>query len=1217
MKRNAMYKGGSVECEIEYGAAQSDKSLGREILKVQSSTLFYGNNCDPNEVIDALSMQSLSKPATIKILDNRASQVLVMYLGGWHAIPTPDIFSRHSGTCMLVGDKYNPSEKYPLQLGDCIRLGSVGLIVSSMKVPGKPEIRLSNADLDWIRDEARSLEQLNEIDEAEVYQSKKTPNSNSPTNNSDLEPENEGGAGWDSSATRKQKGSSAQQNWDRKAKAGAYFDCSGDSDDMCPVRGLSSSCGSTEENDPEDVPLCYMCYDESPEDPLIAPCDCKGDTKFLHLNCLKKWYVSTVCGEQAQVVRVTGSGALCCKICGGAYKMRIRGKDGGYINLLEPDDNTPSLGLLVVTQHINRTDLFGSTFRLNFGRTALSDMVQEGAGTSPHASTTLSIGRSSNCNVVLDYRTVSTVHAYVSYEPSAGCFLLEDHSSSNGTLVHLRKPVALHCHKAVLLRVGRTTLSLRAKKSAFVKVAYGISRLMRRTGLRSRYRFSTSDDKDFSMGAGGSGRSKKLSKRQMWERQFRTGGSLEDVQSNLESDPMYGIYATPSASDSRLMAALDAEADELPGLEALSSYSANKQTRMFGDNVDRGTNYDMFHHALGNKRALLPFDPLRVYLLLGKTSKRFESVSPERDPGHSVDANNNANALSQNKDAQSEHIENLLASTSAAAAAAAAAAALGDARASGAQPGDPLPQIGDLSAMMPTCADQDELGEVDDWHPGISPSFDELVDRSVSPSDGNNSHSDKRKGPRKHDPNRHPERQGSDRRRRSRRGVGSRSNDREASDTARGGNNSSPWEANGASSSKDDLSHHTPLSDSPVDDEAKLTGLAARERDEQIKNIITRKQLDSSDDLAGDDSFASRPSCDILMLDPGFENAQATDKWIDMPLLESPTRPVSTFSKEKLAAKKLQEQQQLVHAVQAAKLEKPEKPENIKTPNEPEEERRLKELHQQYLAGSAHGVNADDGDFDEEWATERWLKDMHKAYVSGDADEIEQQTEEGPNDERWPRQGPKDKNQKVHRSKSTELRRLKSSDRIKRQSKVKRSHSTEVDPAIMAAIIAGARAAAAAPQETAATETEADALQVIPSDFQDHDHAEDEQLVAVALKNYIPVGGELEARRKRKNKKQRESNPSREALSRTVAAGSSPDGEVLPEAKGKEWLPEFTWRDSKGSRDGCSGSSPEGTETEQKDPTERQRPEEQKDSSKSFASAIGSLSYGRGNTASV
>ena len=102
-----------------------------------------------------------------------------------------------------------------------------------------------------------------------------------------------------------------------------------------------------------------------------------------------------------------------------------------------------------------------------------------------------------------------------------------------------------------------------------------------------------------------------------------------------------------------------------------------------------------------------------------------------------------------------------------------------------------------------------------------------------------------------------------------------------------------------------------------------------------------------------------------------------------------------------------------------------------------------------------------------------------------------------------------------------------------------------------------------------------------------------------------------------KNKKQRESNPSREALSRTVAAGSSPDGEVLPEAKGKEWLPEFTWRDSKGSRDGCSGSSPEGTETEQKDPTERQRPEEQKDSSKPFASAIGSLSYGRGNTASV
>ena len=34
----------------------------------------------------------------------------------------------------------------------------------------------------------------------------------------------------------------------------------------------------------------YFCV-ISQQDPLVAPCDCKGDTRYLHVQCLQKWFV--------------------------------------------------------------------------------------------------------------------------------------------------------------------------------------------------------------------------------------------------------------------------------------------------------------------------------------------------------------------------------------------------------------------------------------------------------------------------------------------------------------------------------------------------------------------------------------------------------------------------------------------------------------------------------------------------------------------------------------------------------------------------------------------------------------------------------------------------------------------------------------------------------------------------------------------------------------
>lgn len=62
--------------------------------------------------------------------------------------------------------------------------------------------------------------------------------------------------------------------------------------------------------------LCYMCYDatDSAENPLVAPCDCRGDTRFVHMQCLQKWYSSST-SSKAHVVRISATGTTACKVC--------------------------------------------------------------------------------------------------------------------------------------------------------------------------------------------------------------------------------------------------------------------------------------------------------------------------------------------------------------------------------------------------------------------------------------------------------------------------------------------------------------------------------------------------------------------------------------------------------------------------------------------------------------------------------------------------------------------------------------------------------------------------------------------------------------------------------------------------------------------------------------------------------------------------------------
>lgn len=62
-------------------------------------------------------------PQEIPISDSRAHKLMVIHTDDWYIVPSQEPFSRHSGTCMIIGDKKGSAGAYKIKLGDCFRLG--------------------------------------------------------------------------------------------------------------------------------------------------------------------------------------------------------------------------------------------------------------------------------------------------------------------------------------------------------------------------------------------------------------------------------------------------------------------------------------------------------------------------------------------------------------------------------------------------------------------------------------------------------------------------------------------------------------------------------------------------------------------------------------------------------------------------------------------------------------------------------------------------------------------------------------------------------------------------------------------------------------------------------------------------------------------------------------------------------------------------------------
>lgn len=199
----------------------------------------------------------------------------------------------------------------------------------------------------------------------------------------------------------------------------------------------------------KEEPVCYMCFDDedSEENPLITPCKCRGDTRYVHVGCLRKWHMA----EADNQICFLSSVDATCSVCKTTFKSDFKLKDGRLMKLFKSSLEPPYISLLIATKHEMAQRLFNTRFQLSFN----SILKPDGKS----ATRPLLLGRSSGSDMVLDYRTVSARHATIRFKN--GEFIFNDAGSSNGSYLYLRRPVELQPNQPVQFRLGRSMISMK------------------------------------------------------------------------------------------------------------------------------------------------------------------------------------------------------------------------------------------------------------------------------------------------------------------------------------------------------------------------------------------------------------------------------------------------------------------------------------------------------------------------------------------------------------------------------------------------------------------------------------------------------------------------------------------------------------------------------------------------------------------------------------
>lgn len=189
---------------------------------------------------------------------------------------------------------------------------------------------------------------------------------------------------------------------------------------------------------------CKVCLREQfdSENPLISPCNCGGTMKYIHLKCLQKSLKSKLTTRASEVAVSFAWKSLACDLCKKPFPYRIAMGQ----QIIELVDIPKPPGRYIILESLCK---------------------EKGAHKGLHVlslynSSVARIGRGNDCDLKLPDISVSRTHAVIKLV--AGDFYLEDIGSKFGTMIQVKRPVAIESYSPLLLQTGRSLMSFAFKR---------------------------------------------------------------------------------------------------------------------------------------------------------------------------------------------------------------------------------------------------------------------------------------------------------------------------------------------------------------------------------------------------------------------------------------------------------------------------------------------------------------------------------------------------------------------------------------------------------------------------------------------------------------------------------------------------------------------------------------------------------------------------------
>lgn len=185
---------------------------------------------------------------------------------------------------------------------------------------------------------------------------------------------------------------------------------------------------------------CKIClgYESSPEDPLVAPCNCKGSVRYLHVGCLDHWLASKLRHQDQHYRSRYRSPSLDCGLCGKTLplNLEVNGRHFHNLGVSKPRDRY----VVLRDPANNEVQLWhwDDCRELGLGSGGENEIMLEG----------------------LSYR-----HAKVVFKGSQ--LRLRDRNSRFGSLVLVQKPLMLTRGDFAAVQCGNVLLRINLKKSGF------------------------------------------------------------------------------------------------------------------------------------------------------------------------------------------------------------------------------------------------------------------------------------------------------------------------------------------------------------------------------------------------------------------------------------------------------------------------------------------------------------------------------------------------------------------------------------------------------------------------------------------------------------------------------------------------------------------------------------------------------------------------------